>query len=177
MTTNLFSAPTSLREEDPGHPDAGGEIKADEVKLTIGQRLTAAISSRSSLQAAIADRDEMVAEQTAMIERITGELASAQAALDEATAKITAMENEAAEFGKALEAAEAEAAELKAKESTVEKKAQEKVAQIGFSAAQLPASEEVDHASIDELRARVAQTSDPAEKHRLVTQIRTMRDA
>jgi chromosome segregation ATPase len=177
MLKTLFSASTFLREEDPGHPDAGGDIKADDAKLTIGQRLTAALVSRSTLQATIADRDAQVAEHAATIERISAELAEARTALETANARITAMETEATEIGRALETAEAEAAELKAKEITVEKKAQEKVAQIGFSAASLPAAEEVDHASIDELRARVAQTTDPAEKQRLVAQIRAMRDA
>ena len=177
MTKLFLSAPTCLREEDAGLPDAGGDIKADDTKVTIGQRLAAAIQSRSTLSATIADREAQVAEHAATIERLTGELAAAQSALEQATAKISALEHDANEITKALEAAEAEAAELKAKESTVEKKAQEKVAQIGFSAAKLPASEEVEHDSIDELRARVAQTTDPAEKQRLVARIRAMRDA
>lgn len=177
MTKFFFSAPICLREENAGLPDAGGDIKADDAKLTIGQRLAAAIQSRSTLSATIADRDSQIAEHAATIERLTADLTAAQSALDEANAKISALENDANEITKALEAAEAEAAELKAKESTIEKKAQEKVAQIGFSAARLPASEEVDHESIDELRARVAQTSDPAEKQRLVARIRSLRDA
>jgi len=181
-----------LREEDPGAPHAGGSgPAADEHKLTIGQRLSAAIASKADLQASIAERDTKIAalespiksltepgNATAKeIERLNAAIQEKDTALAEANQKISALEADAAEIDKALKSAETEAAALKAKESTVEKKAQEKVASLGFSAAALPAAEEAQTASIDELREQVQSTTDPAEKQRLVARIREMRNA
>jgi hypothetical protein len=67
--------------------------------------------------------------------------------LNAANEKITALETDAAEIDRALKSAEAEAAGLKAAEKTVSKKAQETVASLGFSAAELPAAAEVDPAA------------------------------
>jgi hypothetical protein len=138
-----------LREEDPGAPQGGGSdlAKADDPKLTIGQRLSAALASKTSLQASIAERDTKISEHAAEIERLKTELATAQGELTKANTRITALEADAAEVDKALKSAETEAKELKAKETTVEKKAQEKVASLGFSAAKLPAAEDFDPAA------------------------------
>lgn len=134
-----------LREEDPGAPQGGGaDPKADDPKLTIGARLAAALSSKASLQASIAERDTKIAEHAATIERLNGELAAANTALGEANAKIAQLEADAAEVDKALKTAEAEAAAEKAKNSTVEKKAQEKVSSLGFPAGKLPAAQDSD---------------------------------
>lgn len=142
-----------LCEEANENPSAGGAPAVeppkadDDQKLTIGQRLSAAIASKATLQATIAERDASLAEHAATIERLTGELATANAALAAANEKITALEADAAVVDKALKASEAEAAGLKAEQTTVAKKAQETVASLGFSAAALPAAAEVDPAA------------------------------
>lgn len=138
-----FAGP--LREEDPGAPQGGGSdptAGGEDPKLTIGQRLSAALASKASLQAAISDRDAKIAEHAATIERLNGELSAAKNDLDQANAKITQLEADAAEVDRALKSAEAEAKELKGKATTVEKKAQEQVASLGFSAGKLPAAQE-----------------------------------
>lgn len=140
----LAFAGGALREEDPGAPEGGGSdpAKTDDPKLTIGQRLSAALASKTSLQAEIAQRDTKLSEHAATIERLNAELATAKADLATANEKITALEADAAEVDKALKSAEAEANELKSKSTTVEKKAQEKVASLGFPGAKLPAAED-----------------------------------
>lgn len=140
-----------LREEDPGAPSAGGApapapaASADDpAKLTIGQRLSAALASKETLQAGIAQRDATIAAHDATLAALTKERDDAAAALTEANTRIAALEASEAEVEKALKASEAEAAGLKTVATTVEKKAQETVASLGFSAAQLPAAEEQD---------------------------------
>lgn len=167
-----------LREEDPGDPSGGGsDPKADDPKLTVGQRLSAALASKTSLQAQIVQRDATITEHAAEIERLKAELATAQGDLAKANAKIATLEADAAEVDKALKAAEAEAKGEKAKNTTVEKRAQEKVAGLGFSAEKLPAADDSASDSIDDLRERMQASTDPKEKQALMKQIRTLRDA
>lgn len=123
-------------------PETTPEASADNPKLTIGQRISAAVASKESLQQAIADRDKTIAEDKAEIGRLTQANTDLQTKLDQANAKITTLEADAAEVEKSLKAAEAEALAEKAKNTTVEKKAQEKVASLGFPAAKLPAAQE-----------------------------------
>jgi len=170
LLSALALAGATLREEDPGAPQGGGsDPKADDPKMTIGQRLSAALASKSSLQAAIAERDTKISEHASEIERLKTELATAQGDLVKANAKITALEADAAEVDKALKSAETEAKELKAKETTVEKKAQEKVAGLGFSAAKLPAAEENEQTenSSDAIFEKFKAETDPEKRSAL----------
>jgi len=161
-----------LREEETGDPQGGG----DDTKRTIGQRLSAAIASKATLQASIAERDTKIAEHAATIERLTGEIAAAQTSLAQANAKIATLEADAAEVDRALKAAEAEVAAEKGKNTTVEKKAQEKVASLGFSAAKLPAAEDGDQPdTLDEIRGKMATTTDSKELGRLAAKARELR--
>ncbi len=156
-----------LREEDPGAPQGGGgDPKADDPKLTIGQRLTAALSSKASLQADIAKREAQMSEQSESIARLEGDLSAAQTALGEANAKIAALEADAAEVDKALKAAESEAAAEKAKNTTVEKKTQETVAGLGFSAGKLPAAQDGggEENSSDAIFERFQAETDPEKR-------------
>lgn len=172
-----FTGP--LREEDPGHPaGGGGEPKAEDEKLTIGQRLSAAIASKATLQASIAERDTKIAEHAATIARLNEELATAKTSLDQANAKITTLEASAAEVETALSTAEAEAKTLKASATNVEKKAQELTSQLGFSAAKLPAAQDSDQPdTLDDVRERMKSTTDPREQGRLAAQARKLREA
>lgn len=180
---SLFAMSALLCEEANENPSAGGAPAVeppkadDDQKLTIGQRLSAAIASKATLQASIAERDTTIAEHATTIERLTGELATANTALAAANEKITALEADAAVVDKALKASEAETAGLKAKESTAEKKAQETVASLGFPAAALPAAQdsEAQSESVAELREKLATTKDPAAKAELVAKIRERR--
>lgn len=136
-----------LREEDPGAPQGGGSdpTKADDdQKLTIGQRLSAAIASKATLQAEISDLKSKLATAESAIEANQKTFESMAADLNAANEKITALETDAAEIDRALKSAEAEAKDLKSKEASAEKKAQETVASLGFPAASLPAAQEVD---------------------------------
>lgn len=154
---------------EPISSDPAAPVQADEPKLSIGQRLTAALASKESLQQAIADRDTTIAEDRAEIDRLKAENADLQSQLTEANEKITDLEAQAAEVEKSLAAAEKEAAEAKAQNTTVEKKAQEKVASLGFPAAKLPAAqEEAGQETAAELLARAEKTTDPKERYKLV---------
>ncbi len=146
-----FTSSHILREEDPGAPSAGGAPAPapvagadDPAKLTIGQRLSAALASKETLQASIAQRDATIAAHDATIAAITKERDDAATALTEANNRIAALEADAAEVDQALQASEASVAQLQATATTMEKKAQETVASLGFSAARLPAAEEQD---------------------------------
>lgn len=127
--------------ESAPDPAASAPV-ADESKLTIGQRMNAAIASKADLKAKIAERDSTITEHAATIERMTQENATLTTQLAEANARITALETEAAEVDQALQNAEAEAVAEKAKNATVDQKAQEKVAALGFPASKLPAAQE-----------------------------------
>ena len=139
--------PSTILREAESDPAAGvngsGAPAADEAtSLTIGQRLSAAVASKASLQQAITDRDKTIAEDKGEIGRLTAANTDLQAQLDAANARVTALEAEAADIDQALKDAEAEAAKEKAANATVEKKAQEIVASLGFPAAKLPAASE-----------------------------------
>jgi hypothetical protein len=142
-----FAFAGGFREEEPGHPSGGGSgapAATDDPKLTIGARLTAALSSREDLQKQIAARDSQLTEHASQVEKLTGELTAAQSELAEASARIAELEGQASEVENALKASETEIAGLQAAATTVEKKAQEKVASLGFPAAQLPAASDAD---------------------------------
>jgi chromosome segregation ATPase len=148
----LLASMPFLFEEANENPSAGGAAppandppKADDdTKLTIGQRLSAAIASKASLQAEIADLKGQLATAESAFESNQQTFQSMSEQLNQANAKIATLEADAAEVDKALKTAEAEAAGLKATEKTVEKKAQELTSQLGFSAAKLPAADDVD---------------------------------
>ena len=148
----LFASMPFLFEEANENPSAGGAAppatdspKADDdTKLTIGARLSAAIASKASLQAEIADLKGKLATAESAFESNQQTFQSMSDQLNQANAKIAALEADASEVDKALKTAEAEAAGLKATEKTVEKKAQELTSQLGFSAAKLPAAADVD---------------------------------
>lgn len=151
------------------------ESAADDPKLSIGQRLSAAIASKATLQQAITDRDKTIAEDKAQIGRLTQANTDLQTRLDQANAKITQLEADAAEVDKALKQAESEAVEEKKKNTTVDKKAQEKVASLGFPAAKLPAAQdEAGQESASDLFAKAEKTADPKERYRLVKQARDL---
>lgn len=155
--------------------EPAADAAADNPKLTIGQRISAAVASKESLQQAIADRDKTIAEDKGEIGRLTQANTDLQAQLDQANAKIATLEADAAEVEKSLKAAEAEAVAEKAKNTTVEKKAQEKVASLGFPAAKLPAAQdEAGQESAADLFAKAEKTADPKERYRLVKQARDM---
>ncbi|HRQ87673.1 MAG TPA: hypothetical protein PLA50_02680, partial [Bacteroidia bacterium] len=166
-----------LREGEPEGGGGGSTKTDDDPKLTIGQRLSAALASKTTLQAEIAKRDAKITEHETTIATLTEERDSARTELATATARITDLEAQAAEVETALKAAEVEAAGLKTKETTVEKKAQEKVASLGFSASKLPAAQDGGEDDLESLRAQVGQTTDPVEKANLVARIRKLRDA
>lgn len=162
----------------PESTEPAADDAADNPKLTIGDRMKAAFASKESLQQAIADRDKTIAEDKTEIGRLTQANTDLQAQLDQANAKIATLEADATEVDKALKAAEAEAAKEKAANTTVEKKAQEKVASLGFPAAKLPAAQEdTTQESAEELLARADKTTDSKERYRLVKQAREARAA
>jgi chromosome segregation ATPase len=149
-----------LREEEGKETSSGGG--EDNPKLTIGDRMKAAFASKESLQQAIADRDKTIAEDKTEIGRLTQANTDLRAQLDQANAKIATLEADAAEVEKSLKAAEAEAAKEKAANTTVEKKAQEKVASLGFPASKLPAAQESNttESDIPSTRAELEQQMD-----------------
>lgn len=149
----LLASMPFLFEEANENPSAGGTqtdtvvdpLKADDdTKLTIGARLSAAIASKASLQAEIADLKGKLATAESAFESNQKTFQSMSDRINQANARIASLEADASEVDKALKNAEAEAAGLKASATTVEKKAQEKVASLGFSAAQLPAAADID---------------------------------
>lgn len=153
----------------PAPVAAEPQIADDPVKLTIGQRLSAALASKESLQTKIVEQGNTLTEQAATITDL-------QAQLTWATAKVAQLEADAAEVETALHAAEAESATLKAQAKTAAQLANEKVAALGFPAAQLPAasasiSAATDEEQIADLTKKLEASKDPGERGRLSQQI------
>lgn len=162
---------TPFRSPEPEGTGGGG-------RGTIGEKLAAAESAVAGLNTRIATLEqELAAAQSAADAAANTEVARLTAALAEKeTALATAQaELKAAADGKT--AAEAEVTKLTAEKKTVEERAQEMVAALGFPAGKLPAADDESAENIDDLRARVAEAKDPAEKQKLVNRIRALRDA
>ena len=154
-----------------GAPEPAAQAD-DAIKLTIGQRLSAALASKESLQAKILEQTSKLADQATTITDL-------QAQLAEATARVTKLEADAAEVEAALKAAEAESATLKAQAKTADQLAKEKVAALGFPAAQLPAANDAVHANAEEeiasLRTQISKTTDPQKRGELVAKIQKLK--
>lgn len=183
MTGLIRDEQTDPQSGGDGGGGGGGSVKTDEINLTIGQRLSAAIASKADLQAKIAEREETIAGHQARVDQLTQANADLQAKFDAANAKVTKLEAEAAEVDQALKQAEAEAAAEKAKNSTIEKKSQEKVASLGFPASKLPAEQESDASAADvpssreELEKAMAKCATHDERAKLLTQYRKAQSA
>lgn len=151
---------------------SGGE----EIKLTIGQQLKAALSSKQNLTAQIAAHEGTIADHLATITAKDAEITQLKADIATRDAKITALEADAADVAAALEAHKSEVATLKATATTVEAKAKEKVAALGFPASKLPkADDKLAEGSADEqiasLNRQIEASKDPKEKGRLANQV------
>lgn len=134
QSTSLLRAPADENQHegsDATHPDA------DQTKLTLGQRLSSALSSKQALTAKITQLEQLTAKQTTEIKAKEDELVSLQA-------KLAKMEADAADVSKALEAAEMEAKDLAAKEQDIDQRASEKAKVIvqgaGIDPKRLPAA-------------------------------------
>lgn len=148
------------------HPEGGGgekspDANADEAKLTLGQRLSAALSSKQSLTGKISQLEQLTEKQKADLKAKDEELVFLRA-------KVAKLEVDAADVAKALEAAEKEAKELAGKEQDLDARASEKAKQIvrgtGIDAGSLPSAtdENVQKGSYQQAMEAYGKIDDPA---------------
>lgn len=132
----MFFTPFHICEPAEEHASGGGggdDVLADVAPVTIGDRLKAAVQSKAALVAKISAHESTIAAHESAIEDLTAKLRAAETERDTLQATVQDVEQ-------SLKASEDEAAALRAEAGTVEKKAQEKVAALGFPAASLPAA-------------------------------------
>lgn len=153
------------RSPESDTPDTGG-ANATTHPLTIGQRLSAALASKASMQA------DLVKFQA----RIT-ELEAQAAELAQAKTRIAELESQAAEFEEAISRAEREVALAAEREKTVDQAAQEKISSLGFPAQNLPPADDNSSAAetLDDLRTSMASAKSATEKQEIMKKIRALR--
>lgn len=162
--------------DDPaagGGGEGGGGSASDpeDAKLSIGQRLQAALSSKSSL----------VAKNTALegqVKDLAGQIEAKDSELKDLRAKVTALEADAKQVADALAASEKEVKELAAKEKEVGKRAdrlaKEKLGALGFPSAELPKATEQGAADTDlpssreELETALSKMTDGTKQRELL---------
>lgn len=119
--------------------------QADAPQPTIGQRLSAALSSKASLTAKIAEHEQTIAARDADIGAKDAEITQLKADLAARDEEITQLKADAQEVADALAAHQKETAELKAKDQTLDERAaaksKEKLAALGIKSTDLPKSE------------------------------------
>lgn len=132
----MLFTPFHICEPADEHASGGGsgdDVSADVAPVTIGDRLKAAVQSKAALVAKISAHESTIAAHESTISDLTAKLSAVEKERDALKATVQDVEQ-------SLKASEDEAAALKAEASTVEKKAQEKVAALGFPASSLPAA-------------------------------------
>lgn len=158
---------------------SGGTPETSAPALTIGQQLKAALSSKASLTAKIAEHEATITAMNATVAERDASIADLNAKLDAANAQIADLNADAKEVSDALAAHQAELTTLKADKATIEEKAEskakEKVAALGFPSSKLPkADSELSGSTLDEqieeLNKKIAASSDPKEKGALSQQ-------
>lgn len=151
----------------PEHPPAGG----DTPKLSIGQQLAAALSTKNTL---IKDRDDAlstVTELTQSIEAKNGELADALAKVTELEGKLSARDQEITDLKathtQELATRDTEITQLQAEASSV----RDQLAALGVPPKQLPpkvpAASTSKAEQLADIQAQIAASKDPLEKGRL----------
>lgn len=162
-----FALTGPLRSPDGDGPDGG------DAKMTIGERLNAAIATKVDLQRRLdslatdlADAQEASAGHAGQIVAMNSEIAAAQQ-------KLAAAESELASAHESKATAEAEAARMLAEAKTADERAQEIVAGLGFPAGKLPAADDKGDSndlpsSTEELEEQLAKLPTHREKSALI---------
>jgi hypothetical protein len=165
--------------DDAGSENGGGDgdpsaANEDNPKLSVMQRLTAAMQSKTALLAKISGLEAKITEHEQTIATHAQSVADLQAKLDAANAKVSKLEADAAEVEKALNAAESEAKELRAKETDLSKRASQQAKEIaqsvGIRADQLPPSapeSSVSGSAVEDALKAFQKERDPEKKAEL----------
>lgn len=166
-----IEAPAGLAEAPkPIVPQASSvkEEPAAAPKSSLLQKVAAAAKDKGAL---VAERDaatERADAAEAELEKVRGELATAQA-------RVSELEDEQQAIEAALTTAQGEAAAAKAEVKKVADEVTTTVAGIGFNAEALPPNQESQGATLEQAIDRMNACTDPIEKAELAREVKRLR--
>lgn len=163
----LLSLTPILLSPDPGDPSGGG-------RGTVGEKLAAAQADVTRLTDRVSTLEsELATAQQANAAAASDEVARLKAALTEKETALATAQADLTAANTAKTAADAEVTRLKAEAKTVEEKAQEMVAALGYPASKLPGADDKGDSnelpsSQAELEAELAKLPTHKEKASLI---------